>query len=73
MAELFGSSNQSQIVDLGADGYNEFHPGYAVYENGVPTRLALINFVSDESGAHDLTVNINFGGQPLPKDSVQVR
>jgi hypothetical protein len=73
MAELFGSSNNSQIVDLGADGYNEFHPGYAVYENGVPTRVALINFVSDESGAHDLTVNLDMGGQPFPKTSVQVR
>ncbi|KAG7535920.1 hypothetical protein FFLO_03591 [Filobasidium floriforme] len=73
MAELFGSSNQSQIVDLGADNNNEYHPAYAVYENGVPTRIALINFVSDASGANDLTVTIDMGGQPFPKQTVDVR
>ena len=73
MAELFGSSNQSRIVDLNADGGNEFHPAYAVYENGVPTRLGLINFVSDPSQANDLTVNIDFGGAALPQPTVQVR
>lgn len=73
MAELFGSSNQSRIVDLNADNGNEFHPAYAVYENGVPTRLGLINFVSDASGANDLTVNVDFGGAALPQATVQVR
>ena len=73
MAELFGSSNQSRIVDLNADGGNEFHPAYAVYENGVPTRLGLINFVSDPSGANDLVVNVDFGGAALPQPTVQVR
>ncbi len=28
-----------------------FHPAYAVYENGAPSRVVLFNYVSDQSGA----------------------
>jgi hypothetical protein len=73
IAEAFGSSNNSQVVDLQADNDNIYHPAYAIYENGAPTRLALINFVSDASGASDLSVTIDFNGTALPRGTVDVR
>ena len=62
VAETLGSSNNSQIVDLNANGGNIFTPGYAVYENGNLARLALLNFMTDPSGANDYTATISVGG-----------
>ncbi|KAF8752585.1 Glycoside hydrolase family 79 protein [Rhizoctonia solani] len=36
--------------------------GYVVYEDGVPSRVLLINYVDDPSGAHDITANIQIEG-----------
>ena len=58
VAETFGSSNASQIVDLLVDDDNMYHPAYAVYENGAPTRVVLFNYVDDSTGASTLTVNV---------------
>lgn len=66
VAETLGSSNQSQVLDLGMNGGNEFTPGYAIYENGEPTRVALINFVSDPTGASDYTASISLAGGSTP-------
>jgi hypothetical protein len=72
MAEAMGQSNQSQVIDLNANTGNQFTPAYAIYENGVPTKVALINFVTDSSGASDLSVTVQVaGGQPQP--TVQVK
>ena len=62
MAEILGRSNQSQVVDLGVNGAETSTPGYAIYENGAPMRLALFNYLDDTSGAHDLKVAISIGG-----------
>lgn len=62
MAEVLGSSNQSQVVDLFMNSNNMFTPGYAIYENGNPTRVALFNFVTDSSGASNYTATIAVGG-----------
>ena len=62
MAEVLGRSNQSQVVDLGVNGGEPSTPGYAIYENGTPMRLALFNYLDDASGAHDLSVTISIGG-----------
>ncbi|KAG8947618.1 hypothetical protein FRC04_010552 [Tulasnella sp. 424] len=70
VAEAFGKSNASQIIDLNLP--SEFQPGYAIYENGVPTRVALINFVTDASGASDFNGVISFNGGTVP-DHVSVR
>jgi hypothetical protein len=66
MAEAMGSSNQSQVIDLQANGGNIFTPAYAIYENGDPARIALFNFVTDPSGNSDITPTINFGGMGAP-------
>ncbi|KAI0299017.1 glycoside hydrolase family 79 protein [Multifurca ochricompacta] len=60
MAEAFGPSNASQIVDL--TGSNIYTPIYAIYENGAPTKVALFNFVTDPSGASTYTATISIGG-----------
>jgi len=78
MAEILGSSNQSQVLDLQAnDGY-QYTPAFGIYENGNPVRVVLINFVSDPSGNSDLTVALSVGGgqtgQPsATPSSVQVK
>ena len=48
-------------AQLPTDSDNE-STGYAIYENGHPTRVALINFVDDNSGASDHTASISVGG-----------
>jgi hypothetical protein len=62
VAETFGNSNTSQIVDLQANAGNTYTPAYAVYENGVCSRLALFNFVTDPSGASTYTATFSIGG-----------
>jgi hypothetical protein len=62
MAEALGSSNKSQVFDLQANGANQYTPGFAIYEDNNPVRLVLINFVSDSSGASDVTAAISIGG-----------
>lgn len=62
MAEILGRSNQSQVIDLNVNNGELSTPGYAIYENGVPMRVALFNYLDDTSGAHDLKVAISIGG-----------
>ncbi|KZT00162.1 glycoside hydrolase family 79 protein [Laetiporus sulphureus 93-53] len=69
VAETLGSSNHSQIIDLASNGDNDYTPGYAVYKNGTLARLALINFMTDPSGANDYTVTISVGGNALGQPS----
>lgn len=72
VAEAFGKSNKSQIVDLQVDSDNIYHPSYAIYENGVPSRAVLFNFISDPSGASTYQASLNLNGSTIA-NSVQVR
>jgi len=71
VAETFGKSGTAQIFDLQANGGNQFTPAYAIYDGGVPTKVALFNYVTDPSGASTYTATISTGG-PAPS-SVQVK
>ena len=62
MAEILGRSNQSQVIELGVNNDEQSTPGYAIYENGTPMRLALFNYLDDASGAHDLSISVSIGG-----------
>ena len=62
MTEVLGRSNQSQVIDLGVNNDDQSTPGYAIYESGVPMRVALFNYLDDASRAHDLSVTISVGG-----------
>jgi hypothetical protein len=58
MAEALGSSNKSQVLDLHANNESIYTPAYGIYEGGVATRVALFNYISDDSGASDYTASI---------------
>ena len=62
MTEIMGRNNQSQVLWLNVNEGNPSTPGYAIYENGTPMKVALFNFLNDPSGAHDLNVTISIGG-----------
>lgn len=72
MAEIMGKSNVSQVMDLNANSGSEFTPGYAIYENGTPSKVALFNYLDDKSGASDITVNVAIGDNATPA-SVKVK
>jgi hypothetical protein len=46
-----------------------FTPAYAIFENGAPVRLVLLNYVSDPSGASDYTATISIGGSAINQDN----
>ncbi|CUA67084.1 Beta-glucuronidase [Rhizoctonia solani] len=77
VTELFGKSGKSRVMDLGANNNENLTPGYVVYEDGAPTRVLLINYVSDPTGAHDATARIQIGGAngaaASPLTSVRVK
>jgi len=61
LAEALGRSNTSQVVDLTLIIGNEFTPAYAIYENGLVSKVALFNFVDDLEGTRgpsDLRANL---------------
>ncbi|KAJ6545101.1 glycoside hydrolase family 79 protein [Mycena vulgaris] len=62
VAETFGTSNQSRIIDLQLNGGNIYTPGYAIYDGGVLARLALFNFVTDPTGTAAYTATFAIGG-----------
>lgn len=65
VSEALGSSNQSQVIDLGLNGDNAYTPGYAIYEKGNLARVALFNYMTDSTGANDFTATISVGGEAL--------
>lgn len=62
MAETLGASNKSQVFDLAANNNNPSTPAFAIYEEGNPVRVLLINFISDPSGNSDVTAAVAIGG-----------
>ncbi|KAI0651080.1 glycoside hydrolase family 79 protein [Trametes meyenii] len=62
VAEALGTSNTSQVKDLLPNNNNDQTPAYAIYENGNLARMALINYMTDPSGANDYTATIYVGG-----------
>ncbi|EIN05136.1 hypothetical protein PUNSTDRAFT_107422 [Punctularia strigosozonata HHB-11173 SS5] len=72
IAEVFGSSNESQIVDLFPNDARIYTPAYAIYENGSPARVALFNYITDSSGNSDYTASISINGGTVPS-SVKVK
>jgi len=62
VSEALGPSNASQVVDLALNSGNQFTPGYAIYENGNPTKVLLLNYMADPSGGANTVVNILIGG-----------
>lgn len=60
VAEALGTQT-SQVLDLGANSQSIFTPAYAIYENGAPVRMVLINYITDPSGQSTYTAQISVG------------
>jgi hypothetical protein len=58
MAEALGATNKSQVIDIGANNGSNYTPGYAIYQDGAPVRVALFNYITDSSGNSDVTANV---------------
>ena len=56
MEEALGSSNTAQVLDLLPNNANIYTPAYAIYEGENLERVLLFNYVTDSSGASDLSV-----------------
>ncbi|KAF8056971.1 glycoside hydrolase family 79 protein [Lyophyllum atratum] len=66
VAEVFGKSNVSQIVDTSNNGI--YTPSYAIYDNGVLSKVALLNYMDDSTGAHDIMGTITVNGGQVPAE-----
>jgi hypothetical protein len=66
VAEALGQTGTAQVVDLYPTSVAQ--PNYAIYENGKPTKLVLINYASDPSGASDYQFNWTITGQTVPQN-----
>ncbi|KAJ6627351.1 glycoside hydrolase family 79 protein [Mycena sp. CBHHK59/15] len=62
VAEAFGKSNQSRIIDLAMNNNSIYTPGYAIYDADLLARLALFNFITDPTGASDYTLTFSVDG-----------
>ncbi|KAF7322011.1 Glyco-hydro-79C domain-containing protein [Mycena kentingensis (nom. inval.)] len=78
MAEAMGPSNTSQVLDMAGiiDGISDKTPVYGIYEDGVPKRVAIINYIDDPSGANTVNAVIslaNSDGTQTTPASVKVK
>ncbi|KAK0203833.1 glycoside hydrolase family 79 protein [Desarmillaria ectypa] len=67
IAEVFGTSGTSQIMDLGGNNGSVYTPQYSIYENGNLAKVALFNYITDESGSSDYTATITIDGGTVPE------
>ncbi|KAF5329457.1 hypothetical protein D9619_009103 [Psilocybe cf. subviscida] len=73
MAEAIGASNNSQVLDLAANNNNIFSPAYAIYEGGNLARVLLFNYVSDPTGASDISVALSLASGGSMPGQIQVK
>ncbi|KAJ3552241.1 hypothetical protein NM688_g4255 [Phlebia brevispora] len=66
VAETLGRSGKSQVVDLQANGGNIFTPGYAIYDNGNLDKVALLNYMTDPTGAASYITSVSIPGGSTP-------
>ncbi|KAJ7109905.1 hypothetical protein C8R44DRAFT_883928 [Mycena epipterygia] len=52
MAEAWGPSDNSQVYNLPIANLSPQTPVYAIYEDGVPKRIVVVNYIDDASGAN---------------------
>jgi hypothetical protein len=67
-AEVFGKSDNAQIIDLNGNEGNIFTPQYAIYDNGRLDKVALFNYVTDPSGGQHYTTTIHVNGDGVPDE-----
>ena len=57
-----GQTNTTQLIDMLPNNANDQTPAYAIFENGKFSKMALLNYMTDPSGANDYTATIYVGG-----------
>ena len=57
MAEALGKTGTARVADLYANNDSPYTPAYMIYENNMPARVVLLNYMSDPTGAHGETVS----------------
>ena len=57
-----GQSNTTQLKDMFPNDGNDQTPAYAIFENGKFSKMAMINYMTDPSGANDYSATIYVGG-----------
>ena len=62
VAEAMGQSNTTQLKDMFPNDGNDQTPAYAIFENGKFSKMAMINYMTDPSGANDYSATIYVGG-----------
>lgn len=67
VAEALGSSGRARVADLQMNGGSDTTPGYIIYEDDVPSRMVLFNYVTDPSGANTYTAQISVDGSAVGK------
>jgi hypothetical protein len=58
IAEALGKTNTSQVIDLASNNGNIYTPSYAIYENGALSKVAIFNYIDDQTGASDSQVTL---------------
>ncbi|KJA24887.1 glycoside hydrolase family 79 protein [Hypholoma sublateritium FD-334 SS-4] len=58
LAEAFGTSNQSRLIDLWGNSGSVYTPSYAIYDGDALSKVALFNYLDDQTGASDINVTI---------------
>jgi hypothetical protein len=58
VAEAFGTGNNTKVIDLWGNSGSIYTPSYAFYDGATLSKVALFNYISDASGANDLTVTL---------------
>ncbi|KAG8984426.1 hypothetical protein FRB90_005328, partial [Tulasnella sp. 427] len=64
-AEALGKTGNARVIDLFIDNNSANRAGYAIYENGVASRLVLINYVqptTPKSNVNDYVATFAIGG-----------
>jgi len=62
MAEAIGQSNTARITDLHINNNSPNVAGYSIYEHDQLSKVALMNYVDDPTGANDLSVSLTVNG-----------
>ncbi|KAG8944488.1 hypothetical protein FRC00_010559, partial [Tulasnella sp. 408] len=71
-AEALGKSGNARVIDLGVDNNSDNRAGYAIYENGIASRMLFVNYVQPTAGpnANDYIATFAVGGAQTGLPSV---
>ncbi|KAF9033112.1 hypothetical protein BJ165DRAFT_1515715 [Panaeolus papilionaceus] len=73
LAEAFGKTNTSRVIDLRANTDSPYTPAYALFENDILSKIALFNYMDDlGTGTHTVNVAVTIP-DGVPTSGVRVK